>query len=84
MVRCLAFRRWDFLVKPRGDVWGEAEWSMLRLSRGVVEVLSGGEARQMKKTYEKPAVIHTEEIEARAVQCAKTDNTSCAGRPITS
>ena len=26
----------------------------------------------MKKTYEKPAVIHTEKIEARAVACTKS------------
>ena len=38
----------------------------------------------MKKTYEKPAIIHTEEIEARAVTCAKVDNTSCAAGPVTS
>ncbi len=38
----------------------------------------------MKKSYEKPAVIHTEEIEARAVRCAKTDSVSCSGAPVTS
>ena len=38
----------------------------------------------MKKTYEKPAIIHTEEIEARAVTCAKVDNTSCPTGPVTS
>ncbi len=37
----------------------------------------------MKKNYEKPAIVHTEEIEARAVQCSKTNTTDCAG-PITS
>jgi hypothetical protein len=38
----------------------------------------------MKKAYEKPAIIHTEKIEARAVACAKTDD-ACAQRgPITS
>jgi hypothetical protein len=25
----------------------------------------------MKKTYERPAIIHTEKLEARAVNCAK-------------
>jgi hypothetical protein len=30
----------------------------------------------MKKTYEKPAIIHTEKIEARAVTCTK-NNDSC-------
>ncbi len=38
----------------------------------------------MKKTYEKPAIIHTEEIEARAVTCAKVDSGTCATGPITS
>jgi len=38
----------------------------------------------MKKTYEKPAIVHTEEIEARAVQCTKADSVACAGGPITS
>jgi hypothetical protein len=40
----------------------------------------------MKKTYEKPAVIHTEKIESRAVTCAKADaNTAaCEAGPITS
>ena len=31
----------------------------------------------MKKTYEKPAIIHTEKLEARAVACAKASD-SCA------
>lgn len=38
----------------------------------------------MKKSYEKPAIIHTEEIDARAVACAKQDTTACPGGPITS
>ena len=40
----------------------------------------------MKKTYEKPAIIHTEAIEARAVVCAKltTNDATCTGGPITS
>ena len=38
----------------------------------------------MKKTYEKPAIVHTEKIEARAVACAKnTDQCGTTG-PITS
>lgn len=37
----------------------------------------------MKKTYEKPAIVHTEEIEARAVQCSKTSTVDCTG-PLTS
>ena len=28
----------------------------------------------MKKAYEKPAIIHTEKIEARAVSCAKSSD----------
>ena len=38
----------------------------------------------MKKTYEKPAVVHTEKIEARAVACAKANSTACEAGPITS
>lgn len=39
----------------------------------------------MKKTYEKPAIIHTEKIEARAVSCAKSDSgCQASGGPITS
>jgi len=39
----------------------------------------------MKKVYEKPAIIHTEKIEARATSCTKNDE-SCrvAGGPIQS
>ena len=39
----------------------------------------------MKKSYEKPAIIHTEKIEARAATCSKADD-SCrqSGGPITS
>lgn len=28
----------------------------------------------MKKTYERPAVIHTEKLEARAITCNKADD----------
>ena len=38
----------------------------------------------MKKTYEKPAVIHTEKLEARAVACSKSDDATCGGGPIQS
>ncbi len=38
----------------------------------------------MKKTYEKPAILHTEKLEARAVACAKTDDLACPGGPISS
>jgi hypothetical protein len=40
----------------------------------------------MKKVYEKPAIIHTEKIEARAVTCAKADSATptCEAGPITS
>ena len=38
----------------------------------------------MKKTYQKPAIIHTEKIEARATTCSKADSGSCPGGPITS
>jgi len=40
----------------------------------------------MKRVYEKPAVIHTEKIEARAVSCAKDSSTTggCETGPVTS
>ena len=41
-----------------------------------------GEAMN-KKTYERPAIIHTEKLEARASQCNKADN-ACAPGPIQS
>ena len=37
----------------------------------------------MKKTYERPAIVHTEKLEARAVVCTKADNT-CGAGPIQS
>jgi hypothetical protein len=38
----------------------------------------------MKKPYEKPMVIYTEKMEARAVACAKADSVACAAGPVTS
>jgi hypothetical protein len=38
----------------------------------------------MKKTYERPAIIHTEKLEARAVVCGKVDNNTCVNGPIQS
>ena len=38
----------------------------------------------MKKTYEKPAIIHSEKIEARAVACSKSDDVCRSSGPITS
>ena len=38
----------------------------------------------MKKTYERPAIIHTEKLEARATVCAKGDETNCGAGPISS
>lgn len=37
----------------------------------------------MKKTYERPAIVHTEKLEARAVSCTKA-NESCQAGPIQS
>ena len=38
----------------------------------------------MKKAYEKPAIVHTEKIEARASACSKS-NDACANQgPATS
>jgi hypothetical protein len=39
----------------------------------------------MKKIYERPTILHTEKLEARAVNCAKSDDTcATAGGPIQS
>lgn len=38
----------------------------------------------MKKVYEKPAIIHTEKIEARAVSCSKSTDVCAASGPLTS
>jgi hypothetical protein len=38
----------------------------------------------MKKTYEKPMIVHTEKLEARAVVCSKSSDSACAAGPIQS
>ncbi len=42
----------------------------------------------MKKAYEKPAIVHTERVEARAVACAgptaKATSMDCPSGPISS
>lgn len=38
----------------------------------------------MKKPYEKPRIIYSEKMEARAVACAKADSAACAQGPTTS
>lgn len=38
----------------------------------------------MKKNYEKPTIVHTEKLEARAVNCARADDATCGAGPIQS
>jgi hypothetical protein len=38
----------------------------------------------MKKPYQKPAIIHSEKVEARAVQCSKSDASCGPNGPLTS
>jgi hypothetical protein len=39
----------------------------------------------MKKTYERPAIVHTEKLEARAINCNKaSDACNTGGAPIQS
>ena len=38
----------------------------------------------MKKTYERPVIVHTEKLEARATACTKADDTACGAGPIQS
>jgi hypothetical protein len=42
------------------------------------------QGEDMKKTYERPAIIHTEKLEARAVACAKATDAACGAGPIQS
>jgi len=44
-----------------------------------------GMEESMKQPYEKPAIIHTERIEARAVVCGKAEPVACTPfGPVTS
>ena len=52
------------------------------LELGMTPVDSGGGG--MKKNYERPAVIHTEKLEARAVSCNKADDSCNSGGAIQS
>ncbi len=36
------------------------------------------------KKYDRPAIVHTEKLEARAVSCAKADDANCGAGPIQS
>lgn len=38
----------------------------------------------MKKTYERPAIVHKEKLEARATVCGKDNEGSCGAGPIQS
>jgi hypothetical protein len=38
----------------------------------------------MKKNYERPEILHTEKLEARAIACAKADENACPAGPIQS
>ena len=38
----------------------------------------------MKKIYERPTILHTEKLEARAIACAKANDTVCGVGPIQS
>ncbi len=38
----------------------------------------------MKKSYERPAIVHTEKLEARALACTKADSNGCGAGPIQS
>jgi hypothetical protein len=37
------------------------------------------EGPMKKRFYERPAVVHTEKLEARATNCAKADDSQCGG-----
>ncbi len=38
----------------------------------------------MKKNYERPEILHTEKLEARAVVCTKSDQATCGGGTVQS
>ena len=42
------------------------------------------EEYSMRKAYERPAIVHTEKLEARASTCSKVDNNTCPGGPVQS
>jgi len=46
-------------------------------------VLGSARGGCVKKTYERPAILHTEKLETRAVVCTKAD-ASCSSGPIQS
>ena len=52
------------------------------LQRRILD-LGQGEAF-MKKSYERPAILHTEKLEARAVSCTKATDAQCGAGPIQS
>ena len=57
--------------------------STVNSESGIEPIMFRG--RRMKKTYERPAIIHTEKLEARAVMCAKAgNNETCNAGPIQS
>ena len=37
-----------------------------------------------RKQYEKPAIVHTEKLEARAINCNKADDATCGAGPVQS
>lgn len=37
-----------------------------------------------RKPYAKPAIVHAEALQARAVVCARQDETTCSGGPLQS
>jgi hypothetical protein len=38
----------------------------------------------MKKAYDRPAIVHTEKLEARAAVCVQSDEATCGAGPIQS
>jgi hypothetical protein len=46
--------------------------------------MASKETDPKRKDYVPPKIVHTEEIETRAVNCAMSDDNTCAAGPIMS
>ena len=71
----------DRVLRPEDPVPLQRSCVMIRRSRKAGTIKEG---LVNKKSYEKPAVVHTEKLEARAISCAKENDANCAAGPVQS
>ena len=67
----------EFGLSGKSTFWNIDESSVI-----TQPVLEQGE--RMKKSYERPEILHTEKLEARAVACSKAEETTCGAGPVQS